>query len=127
MTKAQVRQTSELDEALPPDGLPEGWAVTTVGYLAKDPRSIAYGVLKPGPDVPSGIPMLRVKDIVNNHLVRAGLYRISHALDEAYQRTKLRGGEVLLSIQGTVGKVAIVPDTLSGANVSRTLAVIPTV
>jgi type I restriction enzyme S subunit len=36
----------------------------------------------------------------------------------------LDGGEVLLSIQGTIGRVAICPPRLKGANISRTLALI---
>jgi type I restriction enzyme S subunit len=49
---------------------------------------------------------------------------ISNKLDQEFYRTKLRGGEVLLSIQGSVGRVAIVPVDLVGANVSRTLAMV---
>ena len=53
-----------------------------------------------------------------------GVQRISPALDVEFSRSRLAGGEVLLSIQGTVGRVALVPRELAGANISRTLAVI---
>jgi restriction endonuclease S subunit len=69
--------------------------------------------------------MLRVKDLKNGHIDSAEIYHISPELDSEYKKTKLKGGEVLLSIQGTVGRAAIVPSSLAGANVSRTLAVIP--
>jgi type I restriction enzyme S subunit len=105
--------------------LPEGWDTHSVGELAISPSSISYGVLKPGPETVDGIPMLRVKDLKNGHIDTAKIYRISPELDSEYKRTKLKGGEVLLSIQGSVGRVAIVPSSLVGANVSRTLAVIP--
>lgn len=104
---------------------PDGWDTHSVGELATSPSSISYGVLKPGPETADGIPMLRVKDLKNGHIDTAEIYRISPKLDSEYKRTKLKGGEVLLSIQGTVGRVAIVPSSLAGANVSRTLAVIP--
>jgi type I restriction enzyme S subunit len=36
--------------------------------------------------------------------------------------TAVLGGEVLVSIQGTIGRVAVAPQELSGANISRTIA-----
>jgi type I restriction enzyme, S subunit len=55
------------------------------------------------------------------------LYYISKKLDSEYARTPLHGGEVLIAVQGSVGKVAVVPPSLKNANISRTLAVIPPV
>lgn len=96
----------------------------TLGELTATTRPIQYGVLKPGPNTSGGVPLVRVKDISTNTLVASHLYAISHELDREFQRTRLRGGELLVSVQGTVGKVAIVPDSLAGANVSRTIAVV---
>lgn len=103
--------------------LPDEWEVRTVEELA-EPKGIAYGVLKPGPQSASGVPMLRVSDVRDGRVDATNLYMISPELDAEYRRTKLRGGEVVVSIQGSVGRVAIVPDELAGANVSRTLAII---
>jgi type I restriction enzyme S subunit len=50
------------------------------------------------------------------------LYRITPQLDRLFARSRLRGGEVLISIQGTVGRVALAPAALAGANISRTIA-----
>jgi type I restriction enzyme S subunit len=49
---------------------------------------------------------------------------ITKELDAEFERSRLEGGEVLLSIQGTIGRTAIVPTNLRGANISRTLAVV---
>jgi type I restriction enzyme S subunit len=68
--------------------------------------------------------MLRVTDVKDGRIDATKLYNISHELDTEFQRTKLRGGEVVISIQGSVGRVGVVPPELAGANVSRTLAVI---
>jgi type I restriction enzyme S subunit len=106
-----------------PSDLPDGWELQTVEELA-EPKGIAYGVLKPGPQSPSGVPMLRVSDVRNSRIDASDLYMISPQLDAEYRRTKLRGGEVVVSIQGSVGRVAVVPPELAGANVSRTLAMI---
>lgn len=42
-----------------------------------------------------------------------------------YQRTTLRGGELLLRIRGGVGNLAVCPPQMIGGNVSREIAVIP--
>jgi type I restriction enzyme S subunit len=103
--------------------LPSDWELAPIEVLA-EPKGIAYGVLKPGPRTPGGVPMLRVSDIQNSEILREDIYHITPQLDREFRRTKLRGSEVLISIQGSVGRVAVVPDDLAGANISRTLAMI---
>ena len=105
--------------------LPKSWGRVRLEELTCDPTAITYGVLKPGPFYKDGVPMLRVMDLVNSRVDETKLYKISKELAYQYNRTTLRGGEVLISVQGSVGRVAIVSDCLLGANISRTLAVIP--
>ncbi|MFT0625690.1 restriction endonuclease subunit S [Ectopseudomonas guguanensis] len=50
--------------------------------------------------------------------------RIDPAIEEKYGRTRLKGGEVLLTLVGSVGQVAVAPNTVSGFNVARAVAVI---
>ena len=78
--------------------LPDDWSTDTIDALTV-PKGVAYGVLKPGPSTPDGVPMLRVSDIREGRVDQTAIYRISRQLDEEYRRTKLAGGEVLLSIQ----------------------------
>jgi type I restriction enzyme S subunit len=53
-------------------------------------------------------------------------FRITRKLDDEYARTRLQGGEILLNLVGaSIGRSAIVPKELKGANVSRAIAVIP--
>jgi len=101
-----------------------GWPRVTLGELTAGTRPISYGVLKPGPLTPGGVPLLRIQDMAGDVISKGGLHFISPELDEEFRRTRLRGGEVLLSIQGTVGRAAICPADLAGANISRTIAVI---
>lgn len=95
-----------------------------MGSLTASTRPICYGVLKPGPEVPGGVPLLKIQDIAGDRISLSGVQRISRDLDDEFSRSRLNGGEVLLSIQGTIGRVAVVPTELAGANISRTLAVI---
>jgi type I restriction enzyme S subunit len=106
------------------DKFPNGWTNILLSDLTTICKDITYGILKPGPYEESGVPMLRVKDIRSNQVDDSEIYKVSLELAEEFSRTTLEGGEIVVSIQGTVGKVAIVPNRLSGANVSRTLAVI---
>ena len=100
------------------------WEKRTLGELTASTRPICYGVLKPGDFIDDGIPLVRVTDISKNHFDSTNLYRISASLDEEFARSRIEGGEILLSIQGTVGRVAIAPPEMKGANISRTIAII---
>lgn len=115
-------QVSSLREVVETDD--EGWPVVALGDLTAATRPICYGVLKPGPDVDGGVPLIKVQDLVGGTVVTEKVQYISSDLDEEFKRSRLKGGEVLLSIQGTVGRVAICPPELARANISRTVAVI---
>jgi type I restriction enzyme S subunit len=81
--------------------------------------------VQPGPHTDGGVPIVRVADIRDGRIRVAKPLRVSPAVESAYSRTRLRGGELLLTLVGTVGEVAVVPDTLQGWNVARAVAVIP--
>lgn len=105
--------------------LPEGWIVHSLDELTDPARKAAYGVLQPGGHVEKGIPLVRVGDIGAGTVQTTGLKRISPEVAERYPRTCLRGGELLLTLVGTVGRTAVAPSTLRGANVARAVGVIP--
>ena len=50
--------------------------------------------------------------------------KIAPEIEAKYSRTRLSGGEVLLTIVGSVGQVAIAPMAVAGFNVARAVAVI---
>jgi len=49
--------------------------------------------------------------------------RVAPDIERKHARTRLFGGEVLLTIVGSVGQVAVVPAKLAGYNVARAVAV----
>jgi type I restriction enzyme, S subunit len=105
--------------------LPEGWAWASVEQLTPSDRPCAYGVLQPGDDYPDGVPIVRVGDIENGRVHLDSLKKIDPKISSAYPRTKLRGGEVLITLVGAIGRTALVSSTLAGANTARAVGVIP--
>ena len=105
--------------------LPEGWEWATVEQLNPANRPCAYGVLQPGHDLSEGVFFVRVGDINDGRIDTTGLKVIAPAIAEAYPRTKLAGGEVLITLVGAIGRTAIVPSSLAGANVARAVGVLP--
>ncbi|MCG3129239.1 MAG: hypothetical protein CHACPFDD_04157 [Phycisphaerae bacterium] len=105
--------------------LPPTWCWATVEQLTPFDRPAAYGVLQPGSDIDGGIEFVRVCDIWEGAILRDQLKRISPAIAARYPRTKLEGGEVLVTIVGTIGRSAVVPAELAGANTARAVAVLP--
>jgi type I restriction enzyme S subunit len=81
--------------------------------------SISYGVLVPGPEVEDGVPFIRIQDLAVNNPPERPAKRISPSIEKAYARTRLQGGEVLLGVVGSIGKVGVAPSAWRGANIAR--------
>jgi len=80
--------------------------------------------VQPGAPTTDGIPIVRVNNFRNNSLDLSDVMRVAPEVEAKYARTRLKGGEVLLTIVGTVGQVAVASKALAGFNVARAVAVI---
>jgi type I restriction enzyme, S subunit len=98
------------------------WPTVPLGTLVQASRPITYGILMPKANIPDGVPYVRVKDMKADGIDIAGLRRTSQVIADEYQRSMLRTGDVLVSIRGTYGRVAVVPDQLDGANITQDTA-----
>lgn len=105
--------------------LPEGWAYASIEAICEVGRPISYGVLQPGSEQPDGIPLVRVCDINDGTVAFDQLKKISPEISKRFPRTVLRGGEVLLTVVGTIGRTAVALGVLKGANTARAVAVLP--
>ena len=103
--------------------LPDGWTFSVLENCAQK-GSISYGVVQPGMAVADGVPMIRVNNFKEMRIDLSDVMRIAPQIESKYARTRLAGGEVLLTLVGSVGQVAIVPTTMAGFNVARAVAVI---
>lgn len=95
-----------------------------LGSLLADDKAIAVGVMYPGEDTPSGIPLIRVADIIDGRISSVVGYRISEEVNYQYRRTQLSGDEVLMTLVGRPGIAVKVPQEKRGWNAARALAVL---
>lgn len=87
-------------------------------------RKIGYGIVQPGDSVTNGIPVIKVNNIISGLRNVHDLETTSIENDRKYSRTKLLGGELIISVVGTIGKTAIVPHNFAGCNLVRATALI---
>jgi len=67
---------------------------------------------------------LRSSNVRHLHLEVENVKRISPTIASQYRRTFLEGGEILVTIRGTLGGVVVAPDAFRKFNVSREVAVV---
>lgn len=103
--------------------MPEGWTSSTVEQLMLD-GVVTYGVVQPGQAVESGTPMLRVNNFRGYGLDVSDVMRIANDVEAKYSRTRIRADDVLLTVVGSVGQVAVVPKELTGWNLARAVALL---
>lgn len=82
-------------------------------------RPMTYGILMPGPDTEGGIPYVRVVDMRAGGIAVAGIRHTTPEISQQYRRSLLLSGDLLISIRGHVGRLALVPDELDGANITQ--------
>lgn len=105
--------------------IPEEWAWSRCEYLCEPERIITYGVIKLGPPVGKGVRTLRSSNVRWLFIDERHIKRISPKIAAGYSRTFLKGGEILVTVRGTLGGVSVVRPHLAGANISREVAMVP--
>lgn len=93
-----------------------------LGSMVK--RKIGYGIVQPGQSVPDGIPVIKVNNLISGLKSPSELDTTTRDNEAKYARTRLRGGELIISVVGTIGKTAIVPKSFAGCNLVRATALI---
>jgi type I restriction enzyme S subunit len=101
---------------------PRGWEVRSLIELIDPDRPITYGILMPGDDIEGGVPYVRVVDMKDGVVLVDQVRRTTPEIAQQYKRSSLRAGDVLMSIRGHVGRLAVVPKELEGANITQDTA-----
>lgn len=97
-------------------------ATVALDSLIEPDAPICYGILMPGADTPGGIPVIKVRDYDHSGIDVDKLLRAAPEVEAPFRRSRLKPGDLLMSIRGTTGVIAIVPDTLQGANITQDTA-----
>ncbi|MEW6377875.1 MAG: restriction endonuclease subunit S [Thermodesulfobacteriota bacterium] len=105
--------------------IPEEWIWSRCQYLCEPERIITYGVIKLGPAIKNGVWTLRSSDVRWLYIDKDHIKRISPEIAAKYYRTFLKGGEILITVRGSLGGVAVVPKEMAGYNISREVAMLP--
>lgn len=101
--------------------LPNGWWWIRFNDLANAAYPISYGVLVPGMDEKGGVPFVRIADLDLSNPPAKPEKSISKEVDAQYSRTRLEGGEILMGVVGSVGKLGVAPKSWKGANIARAI------
>ncbi|MGY0145862.1 restriction endonuclease subunit S [Edwardsiella tarda] len=100
--------------------VPKGWEQKKLEELCSLDAPITYGVLKPGEYFCGGIPLLQIKDLCDGSVLSNGLHLISPELDYEYRRSRIIKNDILISLVGTIGRVAKYQRS-SEANIHRNI------
>ncbi|MDQ5984803.1 MAG: hypothetical protein CSYNP_00499 [Syntrophus sp. SKADARSKE-3] len=101
------------------DMFPKGWELLDLRELVKPEHPITYGILKPGPEIEDGVPYIRVADFPSDQINMNTIRNTSRLIDDAFKRSRLKAGDILLSIRGTVGRLVVIPPELENANITQ--------
>ena len=93
--------------------IPDDWRYESLGDLVEE-RGISYGIVQPGSETADGIPIVRVNNIRNGRIDATDMLKVEAGIETKFLRSRLCGGEVLLTLVGTLGEVAIVPENFRG-------------
>ena len=113
------------DEVTSLSELPRGWTQTTVNDVSilvtkgSTPTSYNFGY------VPAGINFIKVENLRNGRLDRSSLLEfVTKDTHDFLKRSQLVKDDILFSIAGTIGKVAIVHSDDLPANINQAIAII---
>ena len=90
--------------------------------IVEQNRIITYGMVKPGKDVPGGVIIIKVKDFPNGIVETGDFLHAEPLLEAKYERSRVKEGDLLYSIRGTVGRTAFVTKDLEGSNITQDTA-----
>ena len=104
--------------------IPNEWDEVELGDIVDKDRPISYGIVQTGENMPNGVKCIRVVDIVNGRISADALITTSDEISRSYKRTVLKEGDVVMALRGKIGELAIIPEDLVGANLTRGVALI---
>lgn len=90
-----------------------------LAWLTNPARPIQYGIVLPGLPVEDGVPIIKGGDVAAGRLRPEALQRTTREIDAKYSRSRVREGDLVISIRGSFGELGKVPEALNGANLTQ--------
>jgi len=100
-------------------------AYLPLSEFADQKRKITYGIVQPGKLHDEGVPIVRVNNFRGNSLDLADRLAVAPEIESKYRRSRPRPGDLLISLVGSIGQVAIAPDEIEGWNLARAVGLVP--
>jgi type I restriction enzyme S subunit len=104
------------------DGVATATRAVPLKEVVSSARPLCYGVVQPGTEASDGVPLVRVCDMEAQQIDLGNLRRISPAIDVQYKRSRLKAGDLLVSVVGTIGRVHVATEGMAGFNIARAVA-----
>ena len=102
--------------------VPEHWTVSALKWLTQPDRPIMYGIVLPGPDVGDGVPILKGGNVKPSRMNLESMARTTPEIEEKFARARLREGDLVYAIRGTIGDCEKVPQEMEGSNITQDVA-----
>lgn len=112
-------QSTFLDLFGDPVTNPKGWETAQLSDIVKDGTIVTYGIVQAGEEYAGGVPYIRTGDLVNGEIRLTDLRHTAPEIAAKFERSRVRSGEIVMSIRATVGTTALVPSELEGANLTQ--------
>jgi type I restriction enzyme S subunit len=101
--------------------LPDRWAIASLADIC---LKIVDGSHNPPSAQSNGLPMLSAKNIYDGRIEFDGRLIAPDAFEQEDRRTRVKPGDVLLTIVGTIGRSAVVPIGVGPFTLQRSVAVL---
>jgi type I restriction enzyme, S subunit len=99
--------------------VPSDWVVVPIESLVPPTSPICYGIVQVGHHTYGGVPTIAIRDL--NDIRVANLHHTDPEREKRFARSRCQGGDVLISIKATTGRIGVAPDGFKG-NISRDIA-----
>lgn len=99
--------------------------IRAISDLCSEGRAICYGIVQPGRHVEGGLPILRVANLRGDRIDTSDVMRVDPEIEKKYKRSRIQENDVLVSLVGSMGQVAIAGKEVEGWNLARAVGIVP--